>query len=153
VPRLYVPENAPALKALESLKTARRHIALAVDEYGTVQGLITVNDILESVVGDIPSAYDSEESMAVKRADGSWLLDGLLPIEKFRETFGLDDLPTEGSYQTLGGFIMTRLGRIPGPADVVDCGGLRLEVVDMDGNRVKKALAIIKKGPERTVEG
>jgi putative hemolysin len=152
-PAIYVPENALALKALESLKSARRHMALVVDEYGVIQGLITVNDIFEAVVGDIPSTGDSEEPMAVKRADGSWLLDGLLPLDRFKEIFELGELPEEGSYQTLGGFIMMQLGRIPSPADIVDWGPLRLEVVDMDGNRVEKALALLRKETDASSAG
>jgi putative hemolysin len=152
-PALYVPENALALKALESLKAARRHMALAVDEYGVVQGLITVNDILGTVVGDFPSAGDSEEPMAVKRADGSWLLDGLLPLDRFKEIFELGELPVEGTYQTLGGFIMAQLGRIPSPADFVDWGPLRMEVVDMDGNRVEKVLVLPKKQDDAPLAG
>jgi putative hemolysin len=140
-PPLYVPENALALKALETFKKARQHVALAVDEYGVVQGLITIYDILEAIVGDIPSVDEVDEPMAVKRADGSWLLDGLLPLDRFKEIFELGELPEEGSYQTLGGFIMMQLGRVPSPADFVDWGGLRMEVVDMEGNRVQKVLA------------
>ncbi len=140
-PPLYVPENALALKVIETFKKERRHAALAVDEYGIVQGLITISDIVVSVVGDIPSTGKAEEPMAVKRADGSWLLDGLLPLDRFKELFGLGDLPQEGSYQTLGGFVMAQLGRIPSPADFFDWGGLRLEVLDMAGNRILKVLA------------
>jgi putative hemolysin len=141
-PPLYVPENALALKALEAFKKARQHVALAVDEYGVVQGLISIYDILEAIVGDIPSVEDEAQGpLAVKRADGSWLLDGLLPLERFKEIFAFGELPEEGSYQTLGGFLMTQLGRIPSPADHVDWGGVRLEVLDVDRNRVQKVLA------------
>jgi putative hemolysin len=140
-PAIYVPENALALKVIETFKKERRHTALAVDEYGIVQGLITIYDIVESVVGDIPTTGKAEEPMAVKRADGSWLLDGLLPLDRFKEIFDTGDLPQEGSYQTLGGFVMMQLGRIPSPADFFDWGGLRLEVLDMAGNRVLKVLA------------
>jgi putative hemolysin len=148
-PPLYLPENALALKALETFKKARRHVAFAVDEYGVVQGLISIYDMLEAIVGDIPSVDETELPMAVKRSDGSWLLDGLLPMDRFKEIFGFGDLPEEGSYQTLGGFLMMQLGRIPSPADFVDWGGLRLEVVDMDGNRVAKVLAATKPAPEQ----
>ncbi len=140
-PVLYIPEHALALKALESFKQNRQHAALAVDEYGVVQGLITVYDILEAIVGDIPTADEVEEPMAVQRKDGSWLLDGLLPIDRFKELFGLAELPEEGAYETLSGFVMAQLGRIPAPADLLEWQGVRLEIVDMDGNRIDKVLA------------
>jgi putative hemolysin len=142
-PAVFVPEHALALKALETFRKARRHVALAVDEYGVVQGFITVYDIMEAVVGDFPSLDEPEEPMAVHRKDGSWLLDGLLPIDRFKEIFSLsEELPAESSYQTLGGFIMASLGRIPAVADVFEWGALRLEVMDMDGVRVDKVLAV-----------
>jgi putative hemolysin len=141
-PPLYLPEHALALKALETFKKSRQHVALAIDEYGVVQGLITMYDILQAIVGDIPSAGEPAIPMAVQRADGSWLLDGLLPLDRFKELFHLGKLPQEGAYETLGGFLMTQMGRIPVPTDVVQWEGLRLEVVDMDGNRIDKVLAV-----------
>jgi putative hemolysin len=144
-PPLYVPENALALKLLENFKKSRNHVALAVDEYGVVAGLITIYDILESIVGDIPSVDEIDEPLAVQRKDGSWLLDGLLPMDTFKEMFGIDEVPEEGSYQTLGGFIMMHLGKIPATADSFEWGAVRLEVVDMDGNRVDKVLATTRK--------
>jgi len=143
-PPLYVPENALVMKTLETFKKTRQHVALVVDEYGIVQGLITIYDILESVVGDLPSTDGLEEPMAVQRKDGSWLLDGLLPVDRFKEIFTLTELPEEGSYQTLSGLILLLLGRIPSPADAVDWEGLRLEVMDMDGTRIDKVLAVSK---------
>jgi putative hemolysin len=141
-PPLYVPENAQALKALETFKKVKQHAALAVDEYGVVQGLITIYDILEAIVGDIPTADETEEPMAVQRKDGTWLLDGLLPLDRFKEIFAIGgELPEEGTYQTLGGFMLLQLGRIPVATDVVEWEGLRFEVVDMDGNRIDKVLA------------
>jgi putative hemolysin len=150
-PPLYVPENALVLKALEAFKKGKQHVALAVDEYGVVQGLITIYDIMEAIVGDMPSAEDEADGpMAVKRADGSWLLDGLLPLDRFKEIFGFEELPEEGSYQTLGGFMMLQLGRIPSPADAVTWKGVRLEVVDMEKNRVGKVLALAEAAPARS---
>ena len=109
-----MPENALALKALETFKKTKQHAALAVDEYGVVQGLITIYDILEAIVGDIPTTDEVEEPMAVQRKDGTWLLDGLLPLDRFKEIFAIGgELPEEGTYQTLGGFILLQLGRIP----------------------------------------
>jgi len=115
-----------------------------VDEYGVVAGLITIYDILEAIVGDIPSVDETEEPMAVQRKDGSWLLDGLLPMDRFKELFTIGEVPEEGAYQTLGGFIMMHLGRIPSAADSFEWKNMRLEVVDMDGNRVDKVLAMAK---------
>ena len=138
---LYMPESAPVFKALENFKKSRQHVALTVDEYGVVQGFITVYDILEAIVGDIPSLDDHEEPMIVQRTDGSWLLDGLLPMEEFEELYEIDKSP-EGNFLTLGGFVMTQFGRIPLSAEHFEWGGLRIEVVDMDGNRGDKVLVV-----------
>ena len=147
-PPLYMPEHALALKALETFKKEKEHVALAVDEYGIVQGLVTIFDILEAIVGDIPSEEGGADSpLATQRKDGSWLLDGLLPLSRFKEIFGLGELPGEAAYETLAGFILTQVGRIPVPADVVDWENVRLEVVDMDGNRIDKVLAVRASAP------
>jgi putative hemolysin len=141
---LYVPESTRALKVLELFKQSGTHIALTVDEYGVIQGLVTLNDILEAIVGDLPSVDEPRDPQITRREDGSWLLDGMLSVEKFRELFDLQELPGEhrGNYHTLGGFIITHLGRIPITADHFDWGTLRFEVMDMDGNRVDKVLVI-----------
>jgi putative hemolysin len=140
-PPLFVPESAPVLKVLETMKKAKQHVSMVVDEYGVIQGFITVYDILEAIVGDIPSADEIEEPMAVQRKDGSWLIDGLLPLDDFKEIFNIrDDLPEQGTYQTVGGFIMMHLGRIPAAADYFEWDGLKFEVMDMDGNRIDKVL-------------
>jgi len=140
---LFVPETATAMKLLEMFKKSGRHVAFVVDEYGDVQGLVTINDVLESIVGDIPSEGEPAEALAIRREDGSWLLDGMLPMEKFRELFPDVELPEEesGTYHTLSGFILTRLERIPAIADHFSWHGWRFEVVDMDGNRIDKVLA------------
>jgi putative hemolysin len=141
---LYVPETMPALQVLELFKQSRTHIALAVDEYGGIQGLITPNDILEAIVGDLPVAGEAAEPLAVQREDGSWLLDGMLPVDEFKALLHLGPLPGEdqGVYQTLAGFVIMQLGRIPAPADHFEWEGLKIEVVDMDGNRVDKVLVV-----------
>jgi putative hemolysin len=140
---LFVPETATAMKLLEMFKKSGRHVAFVVDEYGDVQGLVTTNDVLESIVGDIPSEGEPAEASAVRREDGSWLLDGMLPMEKFGELFPDVELPEEesGAYHTVSGFIMMRLGRVPVTADHFSWHGWRFEVVDMDGNRIDKILA------------
>jgi putative hemolysin len=109
-----------------------------------IQGLVTLNDILEEIVGDIPSVDGFDEPQVVKREDGSWLVDGMLPVEEFFEAFEIPELPREqkGNYHTVGGFVVTQLGRIPKAADHFEWRGMRFEVMDMDGNRVDKVLLV-----------
>jgi putative hemolysin len=132
----------PALQVLETFKKAGHHHALVIDEYGSISGLVTLNDVLEAIVGDVSAASNPEERMAVQRPDGSWLLDGTLPIAELKSIVELDEFPGEesGDYETLAGFLMTELGQIPRVTDVVQKNGLRFEVVDMDGHRVDKVL-------------
>jgi putative hemolysin len=139
---VFVPESTRGLKILEVFKQTGIHLALVVDEYGVIQGLVTLNDIMVEIVGDVPSAGELEEPQAVQREDGSWLLDGMLPVDEFFEIFEIDEIPTDhrGSYQTLGGFVITHLGRIPSATDYFEWESLRFEVMDMDGNRVDKVL-------------
>ncbi|MGH9936059.1 MAG: hemolysin family protein, partial [Blastocatellia bacterium] len=139
---LYVPETRTALQLLELFKRSSTHIAMVVDEHGALEGLVTMNDVLEAIVGDLPAQAGQVESFAVQREDGSWLLDGRMPISDFKELFSLDRLPREegGGYHTLAGFVMTRLGRLPAPSDHFVWKGLRVEVVDMDRRRIDKVL-------------
>ena len=141
---VFVPESTRGLKVLELFKQTGIHMALVIDEYGVVQGLVTLNDILVEIVGDVSSADELGNPQAVQREDGSWLLDGMLPVDEFFELFEIEELRGEhrGSYQTLGGFVMTHLGRIPAAADHFEWEGMRLEVMDMDGNRVDKVLVM-----------
>ncbi|NJM73559.1 MAG: HlyC/CorC family transporter [Scytonema sp. RU_4_4] len=143
---VYVPESTRGLKVLELFKQTVTHMALVVDEYGVIQGLVTLNDVMIEIVGDVPSVDDQEDPQIVRREDGSWLLDGMLSVDEFFELFDVDEFSHEnrGSYQTLGGFVMTHLGRIPSAADHFEWQGLRLEVMDMDGNRVDKVLVVPK---------
>ncbi|MDF5706401.1 MAG: hemolysin family protein [Nostoc sp. S4] len=143
---VFVPESTRGLKVLELFKQTVTHMALVVDEYGVIQGLVTLNDIMSEIVGDVPSTDGQDEPQAVQREDGSWLLDGMLPVEEFFELFGMEEWEFEerGSYQTLGGFVITNLGRIPAAADYFEWQGMRIEVMDMDGNRVDKVLVVPK---------
>ncbi|MHC5611576.1 MAG: hemolysin family protein [Nostoc sp.] len=143
---VFVPESTRGLKVLELFKQTITHMALVVDEYGVIQGLVTLNDIMSEIVGDVPSTDGQDQPQAVQREDGSWLLDGMLPVEEFLELFGMEEWqPDErGSYQTLGGFVITHLGRIPAAADYFEWQSMRIEVMDMDGNRVDKVLVIPK---------
>lgn len=141
---LYVPESTPGLKILELFKQSGTHIAIVVDEYGVIQGLVTLKDILEEIVGDIPSIDALDEPQAVQREDGSWLVDGMLSVEEFFELFEMQELHRDqrGNYHTMGGFVVTQLGRIPVATDYFEWQGMRFEVMDMDGNRVDKVLVI-----------
>lgn len=143
-PPLFVPETLSAVRLLELFHDANQYLGLVVDEYGGIQGLVTLRDVLVAVAGDITVGSAEEGPMAVQRADGSWLLDGMLSADDFRSVFDLDDLPgeNEGTFETLGGFVMMRLGRIPAAADTFEWGGLRFEVMDMDGRRVDKVLVM-----------
>jgi len=139
---LFVPRTVTALEVLESFKKSGQHIALVVDEYGGIEGLLTQHDILKAIAGDIPFEGRLNHPKAAQRQDGSWLLDGMLSVDEFKEIFTLENLPGEkrDAYQTLGGFVFRQMGRIPAVADAFDWNGLRLEVVDMDGKRIDKLL-------------
>jgi len=139
-PAFYIPETMLASRALEMLKKNNTELLLVIDEFGGVQGLLTINDILEEIVGDM----EGEEPQATQRQDGSWLLDGMLEVDEFKEIFHLSSLPHEGEYETLSGFVMASLGRIPQAADHFEWHNLRFEVIDMDGRRVDKVLVTSK---------
>lgn len=141
-PPLLVPESTPALQVIERFKQTRVHIAFVLDEYGGIQGLLTPTDILEAMVGEMPELHETLDPDIVLREDGSYLLDGLLAIDRFKDLFELKDLPGEDErlFETLGGFVMTQLERIPVSGDHFHFEGLRIEVIDMDGNRIDKLL-------------
>ena len=141
---LFVPESTSVLKILEMFKQTGTHLGIVVDEYGVIQGLVTLNDILLELVGDIPAVDNLDEPQVIQREDGSWLLDGMLAVEDFFQLFKLQGFPQQsrGSYHTVGGFVITHLSRIPSVADHFEWNGLRIEVVDMDGNRVDKVLVM-----------
>ncbi|MFN4290834.1 MAG: hemolysin family protein [Permianibacter sp.] len=141
---LYVPETVAPMQLMSLFKRHRETFALVVDEYGDVQGVVTLADIMEAIVGDLPSEDATEEADIVRREDGSLLVDGLLAIDKLKDVLGLSELPDEesGDYHTVSGFVMTVLGRLPKTADHFDWQGHRFEVVDMDRNRVDKLLVV-----------
>jgi putative hemolysin len=139
---LFVPRSLSALQVMESFKQSGKHIALVVDEYGGIEGLLTHHDLLEAIAGQLPFGDKQAGPEAVQREDGSWLVDGMLPIDEFKELFDLECLPGEkkDAYQTLGGFLFTRFGRVPGAGERFEWGNLRFEIVDMDGKRIDKVL-------------
>jgi putative hemolysin len=144
-PAFFVPETMLASKALEILKEKGTDMLLVIDEFGGVQGLLTINDILEEIVGEM----EIDEPQATQRQDGSWLLDGMLEVDEFKEIFDLPILPHEDEYETLSGFVMMSLGRVPQTADHFEWHDLRFEVIDMDGRRVDKVLVTTL--PQRSV--
>ncbi|MEI6026704.1 MAG: hemolysin family protein [Betaproteobacteria bacterium] len=138
---VFVPETLSGMELLEHLRASTSEMVFVVDEYGAVQGLITERDVLEAITGEftVPSG---EDAWAVKREDGSWLMDGLIPVPEMKDRLELRELPEEdrGRYNTLAGMIMLLLGRLPATADSVEWEGWRFEVVDLDGKRVDKVL-------------
>ena len=144
-PPLYVAETMRALAVIERFRESGSHIALVTDEFGGIEGLVTVTDLMEAIVGDLPSAEDEEDPSVVQREDGSWLVDGLLEFEFFKELMGRSSLAGEGSgdFHTLGGFAMHHLGHIPRSGEHFQIDGLRIEILDMDGNRVDKVLVSV----------
>lgn len=142
MPPVFVPENKPALEALELFRTTQAPLLLVIDEFGGLQGLVTITDLVESVVGDLPLSGEPAEQEVMQREDGSFLIDGMYPVDEFLELFDIQSLPEfeKGLYQSLGGFVLNYLGRIPAPGDHFEWGDLRFEVMDMDGLRIDKIL-------------
>jgi putative hemolysin len=139
---LFVPRSMSAFSVVDLFKQSGKHIALVMDEYGGIEGLLTHHDVLEAIAGEIPHSEKDTERKAVQRQDGSWLLDGMLSVDEFKEIFQQDSLPGEkrDAYQTLGGFLFTQMGRVPSTADQFEWNNLRFEIVDMDGKRIDKVL-------------
>lgn len=140
-PALVVPESMPALAAVKRFQRRPNTAAIVVDEYGGVQGLISLHDLVEAITGDLGETLRGSGE-AVQRADGSWLLDGALPVHEVRDLLHTGPLPGEnsGDFETLGGFLMASLGRIPEVGDTFDWDNRRFEVVDMDGRRIDRVL-------------
>lgn len=143
-PALLVPDTQPVNLLLEKFKATGKHLALATDEFGTVTGLVSLHDLMEAIVGDIPSPADRLKPRAVRRDDGSWLVDGLLEAEKFASVvtdFPLHP-PAQRDYETFGGFVVKQLGHVPAEGEIFRHHGYDVEVIDMDGLRVDKALLL-----------
>ena len=139
-PPVYVPESLTGMELLQSFRSSNVQLAFVVDEYGEVLGIVTLRDLLEAITGEF-TPQRPEDRWAVAREDGSWLLDGLVPIQELKDLLQLASLPEEQRYHTLSGLLMVLLGRLPQTADRAECSGWRFEVVDMDGKRVDKVLA------------
>ncbi len=139
---LYVPETITGMELLDNFRLSDVHMAFVIDEYGEVQGIITLQDLIEAITGEF-QPRDPETSWAVQREDGSWLLDGHIPVPELKDRLNLDEVPEEerGRYHTLSGMIMLLSGALPKVSDVVEWEGWRLEIVDMDGRAIDKVLA------------
>jgi putative hemolysin len=149
-PPLYVPNAMPAGKLIEEFKKSGKHIALVVDEFGGLQGLVTLNDVMMAIVGNLPEREQRHEPKAMRRQDGSWLIDAMLDIDETKKSLGIDeDLPGEeiNRYSTLGGFILSQLGHIPREGEKFHWDRFDFEVLDMDRQRIDKVL-IIERAPK-----
>lgn len=146
---VYVPESLTGMELLSQFRSSGTHMVFVIDEYGEVQGMVTLQDLIESVTGEFQT-QDLDEAWAVQREDGSWLLDGLIPILELKDRLGLKAVPEEekGRYHTLSGMVMWLLGRLPGTGDIATWEGWRFEVVDLDGKRIDKVLASRLPEPE-----
>jgi putative hemolysin len=148
-PPLYLPNTVTALRVLEAFKSSGEPMALLVDEYGELEGLVTQSDILEALVGDIPGSADADHRV-VRREDGTCLIDGMVGLDELRQVLGVSHLPGEDAdFHTLGGYVMARLNRVPMVADRITAAGYRFEVVKMDGRRVDRVLVSPVKAKSR----
>jgi putative hemolysin len=147
---LFIPENTPAMRVLEMEREFGVHEALVIDEYGGVLGFVTLFDVLEAIIGELPSHDRLSEPEIVIREDGSYLVDGLLPIDEFKELLDIDYLPEEDKvgFQTAGGFVMNHIGSIPHAGQSFQWQDLHIEVLDMDGHRIDKILISRTSNPE-----
>ncbi len=137
---LFLPNTVTVLRALEVFRTSGETMALVVDEYGDLEGLVTLTDILEALVGELPEAGEGDPRV-VKREDGTWLIDGMVGLDELKQALGVAHLPGEDAdFHTLGGYLMAQLNRVPMVADRVTAGDYRFEIVEMDGRRVDRVL-------------
>ena len=139
---VFVPETLSGMELLDHFRSSAVQLVFVVDEYGEVQGMITVRDVLEAITGEFSTASDGD-SWAVRRDDGSWLFDGLIPVPELKDRLSLKSLPEEdrGRYNTLAGMIILLLGHLPNIGEFVEWDGWRFEVVDLDGKRIDRILA------------
>jgi putative hemolysin len=139
-PPVFVPESLTGMELLQNFRASGTQLAFVVDEYGEVLGIVTLRDVVEAITGEFRSGR-AEDQWAVRREDGSWLLDGLIPVPELKDRLELKELPEEERYHTVSGMLMMLLGRLPQTGDAAEWGAWRFEVVDMDGKRIDKVLA------------
>lgn len=139
-PALIVADTTPVLRLLDQFKKTGQHLAIVVDEYGSVEGLVSITDIMESITGGLPGRGQDYGEKPRQREDGSWLIDGMTPVDEVEALIGLKNMRGEGDFQTLAGFVIDHLKRIPTAGDAFTWEEARFEVIDMDGRRVDKVL-------------
>jgi putative hemolysin len=141
-PALFIPESMSALTMLEQFKLKGDDLGVVIDEYGGMLGIVTLHDVLTDIIGEFPDQSGPAEPEVLMREDGSWLLDGMFPVEELKELLSVKELPDEdrAGYQTAGGFVMSTLGGVPTSGQHFELCGYRFEVVDMDSRRVDKIL-------------
>jgi putative hemolysin len=153
-PALFVPETLTGMELLEQFRARSGRMVFVVDEYGVVQGIMTPHDLLEAITGELkPQAHD--EAWATQREDGSWLLDGLMPVAELKARLDIRELPQEdrGLYNTLAGLLMSVSGHLPRTGERIDCAEWLFEVVDLDGKRIDKVLAVHVPAPQPAASG
>jgi putative hemolysin len=148
---LVVPEGTSALELLAHFRASGEHLAVVADEYGTIEGLVTLTDVLQAIAGALPEGRDDAAPRFARRADGSWLIDGMAAIGEVEAETGLRGLAGE-DYETLAGFVLWRLGHLPATGEVVTHRGTRFEVVDLDGRRIDKVLVMPAVEAESDIE-
>jgi putative hemolysin len=141
---LVIPENASGLQTLEIFKNSSLPIAVIVDEYGTTQGLVTAADLLEAIIGVLPSNYDDEDPLIFARDSSSWLIDGAAPVDEALEAIGIDQPQNNGEYQTFAGFVLHHLAKEPLLGTTCHFENFVFEIIDMDGRRIDKILVTLK---------
>lgn len=146
-PALHVPDSLTVMQLLDQFQRSSTHLAVITDEYGEIEGVATPIDILKAIAGELPDVGSRERPEALLREDGSWLVDGHLPIDELQRALGRRDMAS-GEYHTAAGFVLARLGRIPKVGELLTWRELRFEVVDMDGRRVDKLAVTALKAPE-----
>ena len=145
MPASFVPETLSGMELLEQFRAKAGRFVFVVDEYGVVQGLLTPHDLLEAITGELQPGAQID-AWATQRDDGSWLLDGLMPVGELKVRLDIDELPEEdrGRYNTVAGLLMSVSGRLPGEGERIVCGSWLFEVVDLDGKRIDKVLATLR---------
>jgi putative hemolysin len=149
IPPLIVPESQTVLQLVETFKQGGKHMALVTDEFGSLVGLVTLNDVMEAVVGEFPTQGERAKPEAKKRDDGSWLIDAMIDLEAVEKALSGFNFGAEAysEYQTLAGFVVKTLGHVPKEGEAFEAQGYVFEVLDMDLHRVDKVLVLPSKNP------